>query len=51
MIPIISIEEYRKRKPDVLLVMTWHFFDEIKKQEKDYEGVFIIPMPKVRLVA
>lgn len=48
MIPIISIEEYRKRKPDVLLVMTWHFFDEIRKQEKDYDGMFVVPMPSVK---
>jgi len=36
LIPIKSPEEMRASNPDYLLVNTWHFFDEIKEQEKDY---------------
>ena len=53
LIPIVSPEEFRKANPDYLLVMTWHFFHEIKAQEKEfYEsgGKFIVPMPELRIV-
>jgi NDP-4-keto-2,6-dideoxyhexose 3-C-methyltransferase len=53
LIPIISIDQYRKDNPDYLLVLPWHFFEEIKEQEKDYfdaGGKFIVPLPKFRVV-
>lgn len=53
MIPIISIEQYRKEKPDYLLVLPWHLFEEIKQQEKEFlnsGGKFIVPLPKFRIV-
>lgn len=53
MIPIISLEQYRKDRPDYLLVLPWHFFEEIKEQEKDYlnsGGKFIVPLPNFRIV-
>ena len=53
LIPITSPEEMRKVQPDYLLVNTWHFFDEIKKQEKEYHskgGKFIAALPEFRIV-
>ena len=35
-IPIVSIEQYRKDKPDYLLVLPYHFLEEIKEQEKGF---------------
>jgi len=53
LIPIVSPEEMRERKPDYLLVNTWHFFDEIKEQEKDYHnsgGKFIVALPEFKII-
>lgn len=52
-IPIISDEEMRKRNPDYLLVLPWHFISEFKKREKDYldrGGKFIVPCPNFEIV-
>jgi len=35
LIPIFPPEKMREENPDYLLVNTWHFFDEIKKQEEE----------------
>lgn len=53
LIPIVSPEEMKERKPDYLLVNTWHFFDEIKEQEKDYYnsgGKFIVALPEFKII-
>ena len=53
LIPITSPQEMRKAQPDYLLVNTWHFFDEIKKQEEEYHskgGKFIVALPEFRTV-
>ncbi|MEM5797312.1 MAG: hypothetical protein QW813_01465 [Candidatus Aenigmatarchaeota archaeon] len=53
MIPIISVNQYRKEKPDYLLVLPWYLFEEIKEQEKEYVqsgGKFIVPLPNFRVV-
>jgi NDP-4-keto-2,6-dideoxyhexose 3-C-methyltransferase len=53
MVPIIPIEQYRKDRPDYLLVLPWHFFEEIKEQEKEYfnsGGKFIVPLPDFKIV-
>jgi hypothetical protein len=52
-IPILSIEEYRKRKPDYLLVLPYHFLEEIQNQEKIFlekGGKMIVPLPELRVV-
>ena len=52
-IPIMSVEEYRKEKPDYLFVLPYHFIEEIKNQERDFienGGKFIVPLPKFRLI-
>jgi SAM-dependent methyltransferase len=53
LIPINSPEEFRKANSDYLLVNTWHFFDEIKDQERDYfgkGGKFIVALPEFRVM-
>lgn len=52
-IPIISVEEYRKKKPDYLFVLPYHFIEEIKDQERDFlekGGKMIVAIPKFRII-
>ena len=52
-IKIISIDQYRREKPDYLLVLPYHFIDEIKEQEKEFindGGKLIIAIPNVRVI-
>lgn len=52
-IPIYSESEMRKRKPDYLLVLPWHFINEFAERESDYikgGGKFIVPCPEFRII-
>jgi hypothetical protein len=52
-IPIISEEQARSEKPDYMLVLNWHFRDEIIKREAEYlksGGKLIFPLPEVEIV-
>jgi NDP-4-keto-2,6-dideoxyhexose 3-C-methyltransferase len=52
-IPIMSVEQYRKEKPDYLFVLPYHFIEEIKDQEKDFlekGGKMIVAIPKFRII-
>lgn len=52
-IPIISEEEMRRRKPDYLLVLPWHFIHEFVYREREFlrsGGKFIVPLPEVRVI-
>ncbi len=52
-IPIMSVEEYRKEKPDYLLVLPYHFIEEIKNQEKNFlkaGGRMIVAIPEFRII-
>lgn len=52
-IPICSEEEMRAAKPDYLLLLAWHFIDEIKEREKELlnSGTkLIVPMPRFEIV-
>jgi len=52
-IPIISEEEARRRKPDYMLVLPWHFMEEFREREKKYlfdGGKFIVPLPHFTLI-
>jgi len=54
LIPIFSSEDIRKNKPDYLLVNTWHFLDEIVKQEDKYYqegGKFIAALPEFKIIS
>lgn len=53
-IPIISESEMRLNKPDVLLVLPWHFKTEFIQREDDYlssGGKMIFPLPNMELVS
>jgi SAM-dependent methyltransferase len=53
-IPIVSIAEYKRAKPDYLFVLPYHFIDEIKKQNSDFlknGGKMIVAIPKLRIIS
>lgn len=53
-IPIMSVEEYRKEKPDYLFVLPYHFIEEIKEQERAFleqDGKMIVAIPEFRIIA
>jgi len=52
-IPIISIEEYRREKPDYLFVLPYHFIEEIKDQERKFledGGKMIVAIPEFKII-
>lgn len=52
-IPIRSPESLVTERPDVLLVLAWNFFDEIRQQQSDFAkqgGRFLVPLPNPVLV-
>jgi hypothetical protein len=52
-IPIVSEEEARSQKPDYMLVLPWHFRDNIIKREQEYlaqGGKLIFPLPEIEIV-
>ena len=53
-IPIMSVKEYREKKPDYLLVLPYHFLSEIKKQEEDFlnrGGKMIVAIPDFEVIS
>jgi hypothetical protein len=48
---IFSDEELIKRQPDYALLLAWNFADEIIKNNKDFKGSWIIPVPTPRVVS
>lgn len=54
MIPVISEEESRARKPDYYFILAWHFLPEFIKRETEYlkqGGKFIVPMPEFKVIS
>lgn len=52
-IPILSTDAIEEEKPDVLLVLAWNFFDEIRQQQSAFEargGKFLVPLPSPVLI-
>ncbi len=51
-IPIYSEKILRKKKPDYLIIFSWHIFKEIKKnlKKKGFKGKFIIPLPNPKIL-
>lgn len=52
-IPIKPVEAIAAEQPDVLLVLAWNFFEEIKQQQAAFlarGGKFVVPFPKPTLV-
>ncbi len=53
LIPIISEEEARDKKPDYFLVLPWHFKESIIAREQQFiksGGVLVFPLPSIELV-
>lgn len=53
-IPILSVEAIEQRRPDVLFMLAWNFFDEIRGQQAQFAargGQFLVPLPTPRLVS
>lgn len=52
-IPIRSTDAIADERPDVLLVLAWNFFDEIREQQQAFVaagGRFLVPLPEPVLV-
>ncbi len=52
-IPIISEQQAKDLKPDYLLVLPWHFKDNIVQREKAYlesGGALVFPLPRIEIV-
>lgn len=52
-IPIRPVEALEEEKPDVLFMLAWNFFDEIRQQQSAFEargGKFLVPLPNPALV-
>tara|TARA_B100000900_G_scaffold412380_1_gene434031 strand:+ start:2822 stop:4063 length:1242 start_codon:yes stop_codon:yes gene_type:complete len=52
-IPIMSEEEVKKKNPDYMLVLPWHFRDDIIKREQEYlksGGRLIFPLPEIEVI-
>ena len=47
-IPILNENIINKKKPDYLLILSWHIADFLIKifKKKGYKGKFIIPLPE-----
>lgn len=53
LIPIVSEEEARMKKPDYFLVLPWHFRDSILARETSYlreGGKLVFPLPTLQVV-
>ena len=51
-IPIKPVEAIETENPDVLFVLAWNFFDEIKEQQAGFlarGGKFLVPLPTPRV--
>lgn len=47
-IPIKPVEAIQQEKPDVLFLLAWNFFDEIRQQQAGFEaggGRYLLPFP------
>jgi hypothetical protein len=47
--PIVLPEEFRKAKADYVFVTAWNYADVIRSKEKQFEGVWVTPLPDMRL--
>lgn len=53
LIPILSEDEVRQKKPDYMIVLPWHFKAEFLKREKEYMdqgGKLVFPLPTLQIL-
>ena len=52
-IPVVSEDIIFKKKPDYLLMLSWHISKDLIKifKKKGYKGKFIVPLPKVKILS
>jgi intein/homing endonuclease len=53
LIPVISEEESRAKKPDYYFILAWHFLPEFINRESEYlknGGKFIVPLPEFKII-
>lgn len=53
-IPVRGVDAIGSEKPDVLMVLAWNFFDEIREQQSEFVargGRFLVPLPQPTLVS
>jgi hypothetical protein len=52
-IPVVSEDIIYKKKPDYLLMLSWHISNDLIKifKKNGYKGKFIIPLPKVKILS
>lgn len=53
-IKIFSEDEFRKAKPDYVLILAWHFVANFQEREKEYldnGGAFIVPCPMFKIIS
>ena len=52
-IPVVSEKIIFKKKPDYLLMLSWHIAKDLIKifKKKGYKGKFINPLPKVKILS
>jgi hypothetical protein len=52
-IPVVSEDIIFKKKPDYLLMLSWHISRDLIKifKKKGYKGKFIVPLPKVKILS
>jgi len=47
---IVPDQELAKRQPDYAIILAWNFADEIMKNNSNYQGKWIIPTNKIKIV-
>lgn len=53
LIPIISEQEAKAKKPDYFMVLPWHFRTNILEREKQFieeGGAFVFPLPEIEII-
>jgi methylation protein EvaC len=47
--PIVSPEEFKRAAPDYVFVSAWNYLDAIRGNEPQYDGIWIVPLPEMRV--
>lgn len=50
-IPVLPSEEIYKKKPDVIIILAWRFYEKIMQKHQrfiDEGGMFVVPLPELK---